>query len=113
MIGFVDFDLTPAQRLPLQVAGPACLAATCVVVVLGVAFSRLWRNEMRRQRRQMALNARIQLQSLAGDLVVNRASSSGRRPTLTAAAALQDPQLRRQLLLKLRQNDLSGSVAPG
>jgi len=67
----VDFDLTPAQRLPLQVAGPACLAATAVIVVLGVVFSRLWRNEMRRQRRQMALKARIQLQSLAGDLIVN------------------------------------------
>jgi len=47
VIGFVDFDLTPTQRLPLQVAGPACLAATGVIVVLGVIFSRLWRNEMR------------------------------------------------------------------
>ena len=72
VIGFVDFDLTPAQRLPLQVAGPASLAATCVIVVLGVVFSRLWRNEMRRQRREMALKARIQLQSLAGDLIAHR-----------------------------------------
>ena len=65
---------------------------------------------MRRQRREMALKARIQLQSLAGDLLVKRGSSSGRRQTTTAATALQDPQLRRQLLLKLRQNDLNGSV---
>jgi len=113
VIGFVNFDLTPAQRLPLQVAGPACLAATCVILVLGVIFSRLWHKEMRRQRREMTLKARAQLQSLAGDLVVKRGSSSARgerRPTLTAAAALQDPQLRRQLLNKLRQHDLNGCV---
>lgn len=113
MIGFVNFDLTPAQRLPLQVAGPACLAATCVILVLGMLFSRLWHKEMRRQRREMALKARAQLQSLAGEFVVKRDSASGRgerRPTLTAAAALQDPQLRRQLLDKLRQHDLSGCV---
>jgi len=109
----VNFDLTPAQRLPLQVAGPACLAATCVIVVLAMIFSRLWHKEMRRQRREMALKARAQLQTLAGDLIAKRGSASGRgerRPTLTAAAALQDPQLRRQLLDKLRQHDLSGSV---
>lgn len=61
----------------------------------------------------MALKARAQLQSLAGNLVVKRGSSSGRgerRQTLTAAAALQDPQLRRQLLNKLRQHDPNGSV---
>ena len=113
VIGFVNFDLTPAQRLPLQVAGPACLAATCVIVVLGMIFSRLWHKEMRRQRREMTLKARAQLQSLAGNLVVKRGSSSGRgerRQTLTAAAALQDPQLRRQLLHKLRQHDPNGSV---
>jgi len=116
VIGFVNFDLTPAQRLPLQVAGPACLAATFVVVVLGLIFSRLWSDEMRRQRREMTLKARTQLQSLASDLIVKRGSSSGRsgrRQTLTAAAALQDPQLRRQLLLKLRQHDANGSVTAG
>ena len=114
MIGFVNFDLTPAQRLPLQVVGPACLAATCVIVILGMIFSRLWRKEIRRQRREMALKARAQLQSLASDLVVKRSSAAGRgerRPTLTAAAALQDPQLRRQLLHKLRQHDMNGSVS--
>ena len=110
VIGFVDYDLTPAQKLPLQVAGPACLAATCVIVVLGAIFSRLWREEMRRQRREMATKARTQLQSIASDLIVKRGGSSRRRQTLTAAAALQDPQLRRQLLLKLRQNELNGSV---
>jgi len=113
VIGFVNFDLTPAQRLPLQVAGPACLAATCVIVVLGIIFSRLWHKEMRRQRREIALKARNQLQSLASDLVVKRGSGSGRgerRQTLTAAAALQDPQLRRQLLQKLRQHEVTGCV---
>ena len=44
--------------------------------------------------------------------MVKRGSDSGRRSTLTAAAALQDPQLRRQLLHKLRQHDVSGSVTP-
>jgi len=61
----------------------------------------------------MAAKARAQLQSLAGDIVIKRGSASGRgerRPTLTAAAALQDPQLRHQLLQKLRQHDCSGSV---
>lgn len=73
---------------------------------------------MRRQRREMVLKARAQLQSLAaaGEFVVKGSSSASgrggaeRRPTLTAAAALQDPQLRRQLLNKLRQHDVSGCV---
>jgi len=61
---------------------------------LGAAFSRLWRTEWQRRQRAMELRARVQLHALAMDLL--------KKPALSPRV-LQDPALRRQLLVKLRQ----------
>jgi len=61
---------------------------------LGAAFSRLWRTEWQRRQRAMELRARVQLHALAMDLL--------KKPALSPRV-LRDPTLRRQLLVKLRQ----------
>ena len=80
--------------LAMQIIGPVCLATTCVMWALGAAFSRLWRTEWQRRQRAMELRARVQLHALAMDLL--------KKPALSPRV-LQDPALRRQLLVKLRQ----------
>lgn len=80
--------------LAMQIGGPVCLATTAVMWALGVAFSRLWRTEWRRRQQAMELRARVQLHALAMDLL--------KKPILSPRV-LQDPVLRRQLLVKLRQ----------
>jgi hypothetical protein len=80
--------------LAMQIAGPVCLATTGVMWALGVAFSRLWRAEWRRRQQAMELRARVQLHALAMDLL--------KKPILSPRI-LHDPVLRRQLLVKLRQ----------
>lgn len=80
--------------LVMQIIGPVCLATTCVMWALGAAFSRLWRTEWQRRQRAMELRARVQLHALAMDLL--------KKPALSPRV-LQDPALRRQLLVKLRQ----------
>jgi hypothetical protein len=106
VLGFVDVNLTPVQRLPMQVVGPACLVATLAVVILGAVFLRLWRAELRRQRREIEMRTRAQLQAMAADLLNKRRSSSsaGRHhQTVLTASALQDPNIRRQLMMQLRR----------
>lgn len=85
---------TSTGFLVMQIIGPVCLATTCVMWALGAAFSRLWRTEWQRRQRAMELRARVQLHALAMDLL--------KKPALSPRV-LQDPALRRQLLVKLRQ----------
>jgi len=85
---------TSGGFLAMQIIGPVCLATTCVMWALGAAFSRLWRTEWQRRQRAMELRARVQLHALAMDLL--------KKPALSPRV-LQDPALRRQLLVKLRQ----------
>jgi len=90
----------------MQVVGPACLVATLAVAVLGIVFLRLWRTELRRQRRDMELRTRAQLQVMATDLLNKRRSSSNsshHHKTMLTSGALQDPVIRRQLMLQLRR----------
>ena len=79
-------------------------------------FSHLWRTEWKRQRQAMELRTRVQLHALALDMMQRRPSgASGARGASGAAGAgglvtsprtLQlDPRLRRQLLMKLRQQE--------
>lgn len=98
----VDGDLGPidvgstsvdARLLALQIGGPVCLATTTVMWAIGATFSHLWKVELQRRQQAMELRARVQLHALAMDLM-NEPSLSPR--------VLQDPVLRRQLLLKLR-----------
>jgi len=101
VVGFVSGGMSSAAGglssggvLAMQIVGPVCLATTGVMWALGAAFSRLWRIEWRRRQRAMELRARVQLHALAMDLL--------KKPVLSPRV-LQDPALRRQLLVKLRQ----------
>ena len=71
-----------------------CLATTAVMLVLGGVFSRLWKVEWKRRQRAMELRARVRLHALAMDMM---------KPSVSPAAALHDPILRRDLLLSLHQ----------
>ena len=95
VVGFViGTSKASSGYLVMQIIGPVCLATTCVMWALGAAFSRLWRTEWQRRQRAMELRARVQLHALAMDLL--------KKPALSPRV-LQDPALRRQLLVKLRQ----------
>ena len=61
--------------------------------ITGCVFSRLWNLEWKRQQQAVELRDRVQIHALAMDILNN--------PVVTPAM-LQDPRLRRQLLLKLR-----------
>jgi hypothetical protein len=93
-VGFAAGVTSRGGTLAMQIAGPVCLATTGVMWALGIAFSRLWRGEWRRRQQAMELRARVQLHALAMDLL--------KKPILSPRI-LQDPVLRRQLLVKLRQ----------
>ena len=97
-VGFVarphNKRIQPNGYLALQVGGPVCLATTAVMLALGAVFSRLWKVEWRRRQRAMELRARVRLHALAMDMM--------KKPTLSPRA-LQDPILRRDLLLSLHQ----------
>ena len=84
----------PNGYLALQVGGPVCLATTAVMLILGGVFSRLWKVEWRRRQRAMELRARVRLHALAMDMI--------KKPTVSPRV-LQDPLLRRDLLLSLHQ----------
>jgi len=84
----------PSAYLALQVGGPVCLATTAVMLVLGGVFSRLWKVEWNRRQRAMELRARVRLHALAMDMM--------KKPTMSPRV-LQDPILRRDLLLSLHQ----------
>lgn len=88
MFSLVEHDVT------LQVIGPTCLAVTVVMWAVGCLLSRLWHAELSRQKHMMELRDRVQLHALAVDSLLDS-------PVLSPAI-LQDPQLRRQLLLKLK-----------
>ena len=93
VFGFTNAGMEPAQQVPLQILGPTCLTMTIVMWVVGCIFSRLWNLEMKRQQHAIELRDRVQLHALAMDILNSPVIS----PTM-----LQDPRLRRQLLLKLR-----------
>ena len=78
----------------MQVGGPVCLATTAVMLTLGVVFSRLWKVEWARRQRAMELRARVRLHALAMDMM--------KKPSVSPAV-IQDPILRRDLLLSLHQ----------
>lgn len=67
---------------------------TVVMWIIGCVFSRLWNLEWKRQQQAFELRDRVQLHALAMDILNNPVISPG---------MLQDPRMRRQLLLKLRQ----------
>ncbi|ESN93128.1 hypothetical protein HELRODRAFT_181224 [Helobdella robusta] len=97
ILGFIDLKMAPSHQLFLQIIGPACLMATAVMWVVGGVFCRLWTVEMQRQKHSMELRTRVQLHALAIDLLKN--------PQIFSTQALEDPQIRSQLLLKLRQQN--------
>ena len=57
-------------------------------------FSRLWNMEWKRQQQAMELRDRVQLHALAMDILNN---------PVISPSMLQDPRIRRQLMMKLRQ----------
>lgn len=90
----------------MQIVGPACLVATMAVAVLGFVFLRLWRAELQRQRSDIELRARAQLEVMAADMInKRRPSSSSARHHMTGltGAARRDSEVRRQLMLQLRR----------
>ncbi len=93
VFGFSNTGIDHKQQIPLQVLGPTCLAMTVVMWVIGCVFSRLWNLEWKRQQHAFELRDRVQLHALAMDILNNPVISPG---------MLQDPSLRRQLLMKLR-----------
>lgn len=97
VFGFANINLSQAQQLPMQIVGPACLVVTVVMWLVGLIFCRLWNAELRRQKQAMELRTRVQLHALAMDLL--------KKPAVLSPRALQDPRLRRQLLMKLRQQN--------
>lgn len=97
VFGFANINLTDGQQLAMQIVGPACLVVTVVMWVIGLTFCRLWKAEIRRQKQAMELRTRVQLHALAMDLL--------KKPAVLSPGALQDPRLRRQLLMKLRQQN--------
>jgi len=97
VFGFANINLSQAQQLPMQIVGPACLVVTVVMWLVGLIFCRLWNAELRRQKQAMELRTRVQLHALAMDLL--------KKPAVLSPRALQDPKLRRQLLMKLRQQN--------
>ena len=76
-----------------QILGPVCLMMTLIMWILGCVFSRLWNLEWKRQQQAAELRDRVQIHALAMDILNN---------PVISPALLQDPRLRRQLLLKLR-----------
>jgi len=64
------------------------------MLILGGVFSRLWKVEWKRRQRAMELRARVRLHALAMDMM--------KKPSLSPRV-LQDPLLRRDLLLSLHQ----------
>ena len=97
VFGFTDLQISPTRQLPMQIIGPACLMATAVMWVVGGVFCRLWTIEMKRQKHSMELRTRVQLHALAMDML--------KKPQIFSSQALEDPRIRRQLLLKLRQQN--------
>ncbi len=93
VFGFSNTGIDRSQQIPLQILGPTCLAMTVVMWIIGCIFSRLWNLEWKRQQHAFELRDRVQLHALAMDILNNPVISPG---------MLQDPSLRRQLLLKLR-----------
>ena len=93
VFGFSNTGIEKSQQMPLQILGPTCLAMTVVMWIIGCVFSRLWNLEWKRQQHAFELRDRVQLHALAMDILNNPVISPG---------MLQDPILRRQLLLKLR-----------
>lgn len=93
VFGFSNTGIDRSQQMPLQILGPTCLAMTVVMWIIGCVFSRLWNLEWKRQQHAFELRDRVQLHALAVDILNNPVISPG---------MLQDPILRRQLLLKLR-----------
>lgn len=94
VFGFSNTGIDPTHRLPLQILGPLCLAMTLVMWGVGCVFSRLWNMEWKRQQQAMELRDRVQLHALAMDILNN---------PVISPAMLQDPRIRRQLMMKLRQ----------
>jgi len=64
------------------------------MLTLGSVFSRLWKLEWKRRQRAMELRARVRLHALAMDMM--------KKPAVSPRV-LQDPLLRRDLLLSLHQ----------
>ena len=94
VFGFSNTGITPSNRMPLQIIGPACLTMTIVMWGAGCLFSRLWNMEWKRQQQAIELRDRVHLHALAMDILNQPVLSPG---------LLQDPRLRRQLMMKLRQ----------
>jgi len=97
VFGFTNTGLTSGQQLPMQIIGPVCLVSTLVTWVLGCVFSHLWKMEWKRQRQAMELRTRVQLHAMAMDMLKKPMAG------IVSPRLLQDPRLRRQLLMKLRQ----------
>jgi len=100
VVGFANLDVVDQARLPLQIIGPVCLATTAVMWMLGAVFSRLWKTEWKNRQQAMELRARVQLHAMAMDIL--------NKPVLSPRI-MQDPRLRRQLLMKLRQQSAMDS----
>jgi len=98
VFGFVDVVLTIQTHLPLQITRPVCLATTGVMWLLGAVFFRLWKMEWRRRQQALELRARVQLHAMAMDILKKPATALSPR-------VLQDPRLRRQMLMRLRQQN--------
>ena len=94
VFGFSNTGIDHRQQMPMKVLGPSCLVMTVVMWAVGCIFSRLWSLEWKRQQQALELRDRVQLHALAMDILNNPVISPG---------MLQDPRLRRQLLMKLRQ----------
>jgi hypothetical protein len=107
----------------MQIIGPALLVATLVVWLAGLVFWRIWSTESKRRQRAIELRTRVQLHSIAMDLLkhslgsrldcanllhethagVHRYNDSvSTRLSPRLSAELRDPRLRRLLLRELR-----------
>ena len=97
VLGFIDLDLSPPRQLPMQIIGPAFLMTTVVMWIVGGMFRKILSDETKNQNQLMRLRTRVQLHALAMDMY--------KKPQTFASQAIEDPRIRKQLLLKLRQQN--------
>lgn len=97
VLGFINLNLPPSKQLPMQIIGPACLVTTIVMWGVGGMFRKIMTDETENQKQLMRLRTRVQLHALAMDMY--------KKPQTFVSQALEDPRIRKQLLLKLRQQN--------
>ena len=94
------------DRLPMQIGGPVCLVTTVVTWCLGAIFYRLWTVEWSRQRQELELLTRVQIQAIADSLIRSSRQQQHQRSISLSPRELQESRLQRQMLLaKLRQQN--------